>query len=84
MELSFDCTLGPRENAPSDAYGCRIPFGNGTTTAWYVQTTDGQTGILSIVDGNTYQLPREATVIRVKADGGEKRTTAYQQILPIF
>ena len=78
-----DCTLGPSENAPSAAYGCRIPFGNGTTTTWSIQTTDGQTGILS-VDGNTYQLPREATVIRVKADDGEKRITVYQQTLPVF
>lgn len=78
-----DCMLGPSENDPSVAYSCRIPFGNGTTTTWSIQTTDGQTGILR-VDGNTYQLPREATVIRVKDDGGEKRITVYQQTLPVF
>lgn len=77
------CTIGSVDTVSSTVYGCRIPFHNGTITTWSVQTTDGKTGILS-VDGRTYQLPREAPVIWVQADGGENRITAFQRNLPMF
>ncbi|KPL83025.1 hypothetical protein [Herpetosiphon geysericola] len=75
------CDIDPADGAADEVYRCTIPFANGTTTQWSIRSADGKTGRIT-VDGVTYAVPREATVLRINGDGVGQRVTAYQRILP--